>query len=72
MLNFYITIISSEHPLVLVNLAIKFSYNFIAATLNSKVALLSFSLSQRLVLGTMSNGFLKSTTQHRRLVLTFI
>jgi len=58
-----------NQPSVFLNLEITFSYSLIASSLNSKGTFISSNLFQRFFLGTMSNAFLNSTKQQKRLVL---
>src|ERR1700721_167525 len=63
-------LISFDHPSLLFSLAITFSYNLIAAALNSRGTFSSSNLFQKLYLGTVSKAFLKSTKQQNKLDLS--
>jgi hypothetical protein len=62
-------LISFDHPSVFLNLTITLSYILIVGALNLRGTFISSNLFQRFFLGTMSNDFLKSTKQQKRLVL---
>jgi hypothetical protein len=58
-----------NQPSMFLNLAITFSYILISRTLNLKGTFSSSNPSQGLVLGIVSNNFLKSQKQHMKLLL---
>ena len=69
-LNLLLHLISFNHPSLLLNLVMTFSYDLIAAALNLKGTFSSSNLFHRLFLGTVSKSFLKSTKQEKRLDLS--
>ena len=62
--------ISFDHPSLLLNLEMTFSYNLIAAALNLKGTFSSYNLFHRLFLCTISKAFLKYTNKQKRLDLS--
>ena len=69
-LTLILHLIFFDHPSLVLNLIMKFSYNLIAAALNSKGTFSSSNVFHRLFLGTVSKAFLKSTKQQKRLDLS--
>jgi hypothetical protein len=69
-LTLILLLIYFNQPSLFLTLEITFSYNLTATTLNLKGTLSSSNLFHRLVLGTVSKDFLKSTKQQRRLILS--
>ena len=69
-LTLILHLIFFEHPSLVLNLAMTFSYNLIGVDLNSRETFSSSNIFHSLFLGIVLKSFLKSTKQQNRLDLS--